>query len=224
MIPIYVGYDLREAVAYHTFCQSVITRSTQPISFTPLALNTLFGYQEAHEDGSNSFIYSRFLVPCFQDYQGWALFVDGDMVCLSDISKLWDLRDERYAVMVVKHDYKTKHSTKYLGAKNDDYPMKNWSSVILWNCAHPANRVLTMDYVSKSSGSVLHRFEHLESAQIGEIPLSWNWLAIEYGESSARPDLVHYTLGTPCFDDYADKNLSVHWHREHLLSQKGIGV
>ena len=126
MLDIYVGYDEREAIAYHNFCNSIIRHSTQPLSFTPLALNNVKSYTEAHTDGSNSFIYSRFLVPYLQGYKGWALFADGDMICQDDIAKLWAMRDETKAVMVVKHDYKTKFNKKYLGNKNQDYPRKNW--------------------------------------------------------------------------------------------------
>jgi hypothetical protein len=72
-INIFVGYDgVVEPVAYHVFCQSVIEKATIPVSFTPLALNTLKGYTETHKDGSNAFIYSRFLVPYLCDYKGYA--------------------------------------------------------------------------------------------------------------------------------------------------------
>jgi lipopolysaccharide biosynthesis glycosyltransferase len=223
MIPIYVGYDKREAVAYHTFCNSVINRASQPVSFIPLSLNCLNGYSEVHKDGSNDFIYSRFLVPCLQDYQGWAIFVDGDMVCLDDISNLWNLRDDKYAAMVVKHNYKTKADIKYFGAKNEDYPKKNWSSVILWNCGHQSNRALTMSYVTNATGAQLHRFEHLKEHDVGEISKEWNWLAVEYDHYN-RAKLVHYTLGTPCLSDYAGCNMSEYWHAEYIKSQKGVGV
>ena len=212
MIPVYVGYDPKEPVAYHTFCQSVITRSTSPVSFIPLALNTL-DYKETHTDGSNQFIYSRFLVPDMMRYNGWAIFVDGDMVCLDDITKLWNIRDHTKAVMVAKHDYKTKFPVKYLGSKNEDYPRKNWSSVILWNCTHFMNRGLSPEFIQQASGAELHRFSWLPDERIGEIPLEWNWLAEEYEPKKAK--LVHYTIGTPCFNEYKDCELSEFWHREH---------
>ena len=147
MIPVMIGFDPRESVAYHVCSQSIISRSSEPVAITPLALKGLKGYHESHKDGSNAFIYTRFLTPHLMNYQGWAIFVDGDMVVQDDIAKLWAMRDDRYAVMVVKHDYKTKAREKYLGNVNEDYPRKNWSSVILWNCGHPANRCLTPGYI-----------------------------------------------------------------------------
>jgi len=215
VIPVFVGYDVRESVAYHTFCQSVLSNSSQPVSFCPLALNTLDGYKESHTDGSNAFIYSRFLVPQLTGFKGWAIFADGDMVCEADIAQLWAMRNYRYAAMVVKHDYKTQHPVKYLGAKNDDYPRKNWSSLILWNCGHLSNRVLTADYVARSEGKHLHRFEFIPEDQLGELPKEWNWLVMEYPESPAK--LYHYTIGTPCFPEYKDCQNSDLWHHHHSM-------
>jgi lipopolysaccharide biosynthesis glycosyltransferase len=181
MINVYVGFDDREAVAYHTFCQSVISRASDAVSLIPLALNVLKQhYTEFHTDGSNAFIYSRFLVPFLQDFKGWAIFADGDMTCHDDIAKLWAMRDKSKAVMVVKHDYKTKFSKKYLNNGNDDYPRKNWSSVILFNCGHPANKVLTPQFIENATGAQLHRFSWLSDDLIGELPKEWNWLDSEY--------------------------------------------
>lgn len=221
MIKIFVGYDSREAIAYHVFSQSLLEKSSEPLSITPLSLNTLNSYIEEHKDGSNDFIYSRFLVPNLQGYNGWALFADGDMVCLDDIAKLYDMRDDQYAVMVVKHDYKTKASVKYLGNKNENYPRKNWSSVILWNCGHPANSVLTPELIAKSTGAFLHRFSWLSDDLIGELPKEWNWLADEYPDNR-KARLVHFTLGTPCFKDYRDAPMSSYWHQAKDRLMQGI--
>ncbi len=109
-----VGFDEKESIAYHVFCQSVLEKSSMPVTFLPLANNTLNCYIEKHTDGSNKFIYSRFLTPYLLDFKGWAIFADGDMVCNADIVKLWNLRDNTKAVMVVKHDYQTKQRQKYL--------------------------------------------------------------------------------------------------------------
>lgn len=217
-IPLFVGFDQREAIAYHTFCQSVIQHASQPVALHPLALSMLDGYHETHTDGSNQFIYSRFLVPWLMDYQGWAIFADGDMVCRDDIAKLWALRDDRFAVMVVKHDYKTKYPVKYLGARNDDYPRKNWSSVMLVNCGHAANRELTPSLIATSSGAYLHRFEWLHDGEIGSLPGEWNWLAGEYADNPAAK-IIHYTVGTPCFREYASWPMAAAWHQAKSNAQ-----
>lgn len=216
-----VGFDQREAIAYHVFCQSILEKSSVPVCFTPLSENTLNNYKETHSDGSNKFVYSRFLTPYLSGFDGWAIFADGDMVCQADIAELWSLRNDSKAVLVVKHNYKTKKNIKYLGNKNENYPRKNWSSLILWNCGHPSNSVLTPEFIQGQSGSFLHRFSWLSDELIGELPTEWNWLAIEYPEN---PDakIIHYTLGTPCFKDYAKESMSDIWYQTYNKSIEGF--
>lgn len=218
IIPIFVGYDPREAVAYHTCVNSIIRHSTTPVAIHPVALNLFKDYSETHTDGSNHFIYTRFLVPHLMNFSGWAIFIDGDMIVKSDITDLWNLKDSYKDVMVVKHDYKTKMPVKYLGSKNEDYPRKNWSSVILWNCNSFPNRKLTPEFVQQSTGSFLHRFSWLEDERIGSLPLEWNWLPDEYGPN-AEAKLLHYTLGAPCFHEFANTPMGDQWHRERILTE-----
>jgi lipopolysaccharide biosynthesis glycosyltransferase len=217
MIPIFIGYDPREAIAFHVCSNSIIRHSSHPVSINPLALNILKDYEEKHTDGSNHFIYSRFLVPHLMEYKGWAIFMDGDMLLRDDIEKLWSLRDDTKAVMVVKHDYKTKMTEKYLGAKNEDYPRKNWSSVILWNCGHAANKVVTPEFIETATGAQLHRFTWLADELVGELPTVWNWLPDEFG-ANQDAKLLHYTLGTPSFHDFATTPMGDEWHRERIYT------
>ena len=212
IVDIVVGFDQRESVAYHTFTQSVIENSTIPVRFLPLSMSFLSNYKEVHKDGSNDFIYSRFLVPYMMNFKGWAIYADGDMVCLEDIKKLWNLRDNKYAVQVVKHDYKTKITEKYWGNKNEDYPRKNWSSLILWNCEHKSHKVLTPDFIENQSGAFLHRFSWIKDEEIGSLDKEWNWLAMEYEEKESIK-LIHYTIGTPCFKEYEKTSLSSYWKK-----------
>jgi lipopolysaccharide biosynthesis glycosyltransferase len=227
MLKIFVGFDGKvEPVAYHTFCQSVIEKASIPVSFTPLALNTLSEYKETHTDGSNAFIYSRFLVPYLCDFKGMALFVDGDMICRTDIAEiLWE-HDQDEALKVVKHYYQTKHPVKYLGAKNEDYPKKNWSSVMLWNCGHHLNKQLTPQFIMDKPGKYLHRFEWLKHEdQVGKLDDTWNWLETEY-EYNPNAKLVHHTLGTPCFKDYQNTDYAKEWWQTYhrmIYPLKGNG-
>ncbi|MDC0626930.1 glycosyltransferase [Methylophilaceae bacterium] len=221
MIKLYVGFDPKEAIAYHVFIQSVIKNSSAPIQITPLALSLLDEFKETHNDRSNDFIYSRFLTPYLNNFEGWAIFADGDMICNADIKELINLADPDKAVSVVKHNYKTKFKKKYLGNINEDYPRKNWSSVILWNCSHPKHKILTPSFVAQQTGKFLHRFSWLEDYEIGELPIEWNWLAIEY-EANPNAKLIHYTLGTPCFKDFKDTDMSDLWNKYNQLAQRGF--
>ena len=218
MITVFVGYDPDEAVAFHVCANSIIRHATQPINIVPLALNLLNDYTETHLDGSNTFTYLRFLVPHLMAYRGHAIYIDGDMVVLDDITKLDKLFSDVFAVQVVKHDYQTTQSIKYFGAKNENYPRKNWSSVILWNCKHEANRLLTPGYVQQNTGAHLHRFTWLSDSKIGELPVEWNWLPDELGQNT-QAQLLHYTLGIPCFDEYNIDTSATEWHHELALAK-----
>lgn len=217
-IPVFVGYDPREAIAYHVCVNSIIRNASAPVAIVPVALNLFKDYTETHTDGSNHFIYTRFLVPWLMNWKGRAVFIDGDMIVRGDIVDLYNLLDLDKDVAVVKHDYKTKRSEKYLGAKNEDYPRKNWSSVIVWNCNSFPNRKLTPEFVMKATGAELHRFSWLDDNRIQSLPPEWNWLPDEYG---ANPDakLLHYTLGTPCFHEFADTPQGDLWHRERIFTE-----
>ena len=208
---IFIGYDPREAAAFHVCAQSIIEHSSMPVAIHPLALNLLKDYEEGHTDGSNAFIYSRFLVPHLCGFSGHALFLDGDMLVRGDISDLWNLRRLDRGVQVVKHDYKTKYPTKYLGSVNEDYPRKNWSSVVLWNCAYFPNHGLRPEFVMKATGDYLHRFAWLKDEQIGDLPAGWNHLCME-SDPDPVAAIYHYTVGTPCFGGkYAKQEGADEW-------------
>lgn len=221
MINVYVGYDEREAIAYHVFCHSVIKNTSIPVKITPLVLSQLKEFNETHQDRSNDFVYSRFLTPYLNEFNGWAIFADGDMICQADLKELIGMADPNKALMVVKHDYQTKASIKYLGNINENYPRKNWSSVILWNCSHPKHKILTPEFVSNQTGKFLHRFSWLDDNDIGELPVEWNWLACEY-EKNADAKLIHYTLGTPCFKDFRDTDMAEIWYDYYESAKKGF--
>jgi hypothetical protein len=188
------------------------------VAIHPLASNLLGGF-DGQRDGTNAFIFSRFLVPWIQKWKGWALFIDGDMIVKGDVADLFDLRDETKAAMVVPHEYTTNSPRKYLGTPlendNKDYPAKNWSSVILWNCAHYSNRGLRPEVVAKAETAYLHRFGWIPDDRLGELPVGWNWLAGEYGHSD-KAKLIHHTLGVPGFKNYADSDYALEWHRTLL--------
>ena len=220
-ITVVVGFDQREAVAYHTFCQSVIEKSTIPVQFIPLAINTLNFYEEQHKDGGNKFIYSRFLTPYICEFKGFAVYADGDMICNENIYEIVKLFDPSKAVQLVKHDYKTKRHIKYFGNKNTNYPRKNWSSLVIFNCQHPSNAVLTPQFIQEHDGAYLHRFQWLQDNEIGELDLKWNYLAIEYDPCSDAK-LIHYTLGTPCLKEFKETEMSDVWWKTYKNTIEGL--
>jgi lipopolysaccharide biosynthesis glycosyltransferase len=220
MIRIFIGFDPRETVAWHVLCHSILARSSQPVCFVPLALHQLGGCFNRPRDPlqSTDFSFTRFLVPYLSSYEGWSLFMDCDMLVRADIAELWDLRDERFAVMCVKHDHRPLETVKFLGAPQTAYGKKNWSSVMLFNNARC--RALTPEYVNTASGLELHQFKWLDRDDaIGALPATWNHLV---GHDDPRPDAknVHYTIGGPYFKEYQACEHADEWHAQRAALLK----
>lgn len=204
-LKIFVGFDTREVSAYHVCTASLRRHATQPLMVYPLRLADLRRrglYTRPHErrEGilwdaisdrpmSTEFALSRFLVPALAGYSGWALYCDCDFLWRADVCKLIALADPAYAVMVVKHCY-VPAQVKMDGQRNLAYPRKNWSSLMLFNCEHPANLSLNAHAVNARHRDYLHGFGWLNDEQIGALPFEWNWLQLE-------PLAVHFTNGTP---------------------------
>jgi hypothetical protein len=214
VIRVFIGFDPREASAFSVLAHSIHVRASVPVSVAPLMLSQLAPIfsRERNSLQSTDFAFTRFLTPYLSGYEGWSLFTDCDMLVLDDVAKLWALRDERYAVMVVKHDHRPRESVKFLGQPQTAYPKKNWSSVMLFNNARC--RVLTPEYVNTATGLELHQFKWLpDEALIGALPGRWNHL-VGYDPPSRDVSLVHYTLGGPYFEEYRNCEYAEEWRRE----------
>lgn len=158
---------------------------------------------------ATEFAVSRFLVPVLAQH-GFALFIDCDMLFLADVAELFALADDRFAVQCVKHAPLPSTGWKMDGQPQLPYPRKNWSSVVLWNCDHPANRALTVDRINSMTGRDLHRFGWLDDAQIGELPPAWNWL-VGVQPLPEAPKLAHYTLGGPWLPGWSPREHDDLW-------------
>jgi lipopolysaccharide biosynthesis glycosyltransferase len=219
MIRVFIGFDTRESIAFSVLAHSIHARASIPVLIAPVMLSQLRGVltREWHPLQSTEFSFSRFLTPHLSGYSGWSIFMDCDMLMLDDIAGLWALRDDRYAVMVVKHNHVPRESVKFLGEPQSKYEKKNWSSVMLFNNARC--QALTAEYVNTASGLDLHQFKWLDNdALIGELPHRWNHL-VGYDPPRRDAALVHYTLGGPYFADFAHCEYAEEWRaeRERML-------
>ena len=217
---VFVGYDTREDMAYQV-CKHSIERHSPTAEVIPLKQNDLrdSGWYNRPVDklASTEFTFTRFLVPELANFNGWAVFMDCDMLLRTDIAELFAQTDETKAVMCVQHDYAPKEGTKMDGQKQTVYPRKNWSSMMLINCGHPSNAKLNMDLVNEPeiNGAYLHRFSWLTDEEIGKLSPEWNWLVGHYKEPvDGAPKLVHYTEGGPWFENYRDCEYNYEWKAE----------
>lgn len=228
---VFIGYDEREALAYRVAEFSLRYHTRSPLSVTPINLRRLeaCGLLRRPTDlrgqrydipsnapASTEFAISRFMTPILA-HSGWAVFVDCDVVFLADVDELFALRDERFAVQVVKHEMGAVSGTKMDGQQQVAYARKNWSSVMLFNCDHPGNQRLALQDVNERPGRDLHRFYWLADSEIGELPAAWNVL-VGVQQMPANPKLLHYTLGCPCLPGWAPKPHDDVWHKYRALA------
>lgn len=218
VLKVFIGFDPVESVAWHTMAHSILSRSSVPVAIVPVNVANLGGIYTRPRDPkqSNAFSFTRFLVPYLCGYEGHAVFFDCDQLLRTDLAELVEhaVADPSKAVHVVQHDYQPKDSIKYLNTVQYAYPRKNWSSVVLWNCGHPANRRVTPDFVNTASAMELHRFLWLDDSQIGALDVRWNWLVGEYAEPPADVKNVHWTVGGPYFHEYRGADFADEWFAE----------
>ena len=216
MIKVFIGYDDLVRSPFNVLQHSIHEHASQPVAVSPIRLSQLKNVfsRERNPLQSTDFSFSRFLAPYLCDFDGWCIFMDNDMLLRDDIAKLWALRDDRYAVQVVKHNHVPTNSTKFLDAAQTSYDKKNWSSVMMFNCKKC--KALTPDYVNTASGLELHQFKWLENDDlIGEIPAKWN-LLVGIDEPTDDAANVHFTDGGPYFEEF----LSVDYAQEWLAMQE----
>ena len=220
-IPVYVGYDSREDIAYQVCKHSIIRRepgaTVKALKQKDMRESGLYT-REVDKLASTEFTFTRFFIPHLQNYQGWAVFCDCDFVWTVPTTDLKQYCDPSKAVVVVQHDYTPAEGMKMDGKQQHIYPRKNWSSMILWNCDHPKNKVLTPELLNRESGAFLHRFQWLDDEDIGSLPHHYNWLVGWYKEpKDGRPKIYHWTEGGPWFvDNYFDCEYADVWKKETI--------
>lgn len=222
-LKIFIGWDSREDIAYQVAKHSIIKHASVPVEIYPLKLKTLrrngLYYREVDSLASTEFTYTRYLIPELCKFEGWALFIDCDFLFLDDIKKLFDQIDDQYAIMCAQHEYKPQNSVKMDGKIQTIYPRKNWSSMMLINCGHLANRILTKEFVNnpEHNGAYMHRFSWLNDNEIGKVSHEWNWLVGWYKEpEDGSPKALHYTEGGPWFKEYRNCEYNYLWYEDKI--------
>lgn len=221
---IFIGYDSAQAVAYDVLYYSILKNSkgAGPLGYCirPLRLSELVerhGFRRPLDPlQSTEFTYTRFLVPWLMGYKGIALFMDSDMLALGNVFELFDLDMSNYALRVVKHEHVPTETVKMGGKIQTAYPRKNWSSLMLMNCAKLG--CWTKEAVETRSGAWLHRFEPIPDCEIGEIDGGiWNVL----DRYDGRTRLIHYTAGGPWLPGFEDHPYGDVWLKYKFEMEKG---
>lgn len=225
-LPVFIGSDPAEARAVDVAEYSLFRHAARStVRSTRLSMQSLMGrYTRPTSTMANGQLWddisgapmstshaiARFFVPLLCDYSGWALFTDGDVLFREDVHLLFALRQDQYAVMTVQHPPLLDEGQKKAGHIQQAYPRKNWSSVMLINCGHLANRALKAGLLNTWPGRDLHAFTWLGEHEIGALPARWNYL-VGVNPPDPNPAIVHYTLGTPDLDGHQQDPFASEW-------------
>lgn len=236
----WIGFDKREAVAAKV-CRLSIERyfpnaHVKMLDWNRPEIVSVYNRPYTTDHGqfidtttglpfSTEFSFTRFLVPHLENYRGWAMYCDCDFLFRADVRDLFDLADDRFACLVVPHDHVPVEAKKMDGVKQTRYFRKNWSSLVLWNCGHSANKDLTPERVNTMPGAWLHGFQWLGEFDIGVLPEEYNWLIGKNGpisptthyRQSAKIKAVHFTEGGPWFPGYENVPYAKEWRAAERL-------
>lgn len=233
----WIGFDPREAAAFAVARQSVRFYSkTCPINgvvLSDLQKRGLYYRPTERRLGrlwdviseapmSTEFAISRFLVPTLEwqdraqwDEQGWAIFMDCDVLVRDNLGKMVMELDDSYPLYCVKHNHVPQLMPKMDNQVQTAYPRKNWSSVMAINLDHPSNEVLTVDKVNTWPGRDLHALKWLKDEEIGELSPEWNYLVNHTKLThDVEPKIVHFTEGGPWLDAFREVEYAQEWFTE----------
>lgn len=224
MIEVLIGFDPREKRAWEVCARSIIRNSKIPPPIRPLGISTLgklYARPTEVREGrlfdvvsnapmATEFSIARFFTPIV-GRERWVLFCDSDFMFRADIDEILDLADSRFAVQVVKHDYRPIETEKMDGQIQSGYDRKNWSSLMLWNMRHAGHKRIWVDDANTQKGLWLHQFSWLKDGEIGELPPEWNWL--EGTQPIENPKGVHFTRGTPDMKGYENVPYADEWRK-----------
>lgn len=214
---VWVGWDSRETEAYDV-CKYSIKKHcpeaiVEPIIQSDLRRRGVYT-RDVDFKASTEFTITRFLTPYLMNYQDWAIFCDCDFLFNCNVKEIFELADPKYAVQVVKHNHQPFwEKIKMDQQRQTNYERKNWSSMMLWNCGHEKNKDLTKEVVNSVSPRFLHRFYHLRDEDIGELPLTYNFLSMYYHAlpDNQVPKVIHYTSGTPLMEGHENDDYASTW-------------
>lgn len=187
MIQVFIGFDERQPIALQVLAHSIYTRSSKPVSITPLVLSQL----PIKRRGLTEFTFSRYLVPHLSGFVGRSIFLDADMLCLGDIAELESLADPLAAVSLVKNKVRFE-----------------WPSMMVFNnaaCTH-----LTPEFIDDPQ-SQPQSFRWAK--EVAELPPDWNHI-VSYDKPRKDAKLVHFTAGLPCWPETNNCEHAAEWQAE----------
>lgn len=222
-IHVFIGFDQRQTVGYTVAAQSLMMSSTKPLAIHPLILETLkpYGFERR---GLTPFTFSRFLVPWLMGFEGWAVFMDSDIMATRDIAALveWCREDQnrRAAEPAPGGDY----IVPAVYVRDVEGFEFERAALMVFDCGHSALRCLTPKNVGSEVDlpaphcitTPLDDDERLDwgivdPAHMAAFPPEWGVL-VGYEEIPEGIAAVHFTQGLPCHEETVMMPLANDWN------------
>lgn len=186
ILRVFIGIDARQPIAYHVLAHSILRRASKPVAITPLIIETL----PIDRMGLTQFTYTRYLVPWLCNYEGRAVFMDADMLCLGDIAELFDVAPARgVCVAPVSRTFER-------------------VSMMFFNNA--SCEKLTPEYIENQTPQSIEDW----ADHVGVLPSEWNH-TVPYDGENPSAKLIHYTQGIPIFPETQNCEYADAWHEEY---------
>lgn len=223
---IYIGYDsthnkIEEVTKYsiESSIRKTFAMNQKENQFIPeikyLDYSKIPEYNREYKNQSTAFTYSRFLIPYLENYEGFSMFIDDDIIFEDTLLPMFYYLNPDDAVACIQYPQYEHDSTKFNGEINIDYPCKLWSSLMIFNNGHEDCKKLTPEVVNTWTGAQLHQFEWTD--KISKIPEHYVFTeGYDNPETKWQCAGYHYTRGGPWIDNMDTSNIKRLSHYERI--------
>ncbi len=192
---IFIGTDKRQLIAYNVLRSSLEHHASAPLDIQPLNIDFI----PMKRRGLTDFSFTRYMVPYLCGYQGHALFMDADMLCLDDIYKLEAIcSPQNCNVAVVKNPRRFE-----------------WSSLMYFDCFSCHD--LTPELIEKGT-PMDFRWANFG---VGDIPTEYNHL-VSYDAPNPNAKIVHFSCGIPVWKETANSEHADKWIAEYKRMNSSV--
>lgn len=161
--------------------------------------------------GLTDFTFTRYLCPWIVRQENVAeqccLFLDADMLCRGDI---WEL--DVFASEQIELD-----DAPALWV-NKSQPRFEWPSMMLFNVEHPDCMTLTPEWINDEANNPA---ELKWTTSVGQLPDEWNQ-CVGYNPEYPGAKMLHFTMGTPCWEEVRNLEGFEDWRQEQYESQYSV--
>lgn len=190
-IRVFVGTDRSQQLAFKVLEYSIRTTTSRTVEIFPLIDIQVPEPKLKKNRQRTGFSFSRFCIPKMTGFKGRAIYLDADMLVLSDIDDLWNLELDEYCVLV--QDDPEPHVAG-VGSKFPFPARKKQCSVMVLSCDRLSweidQIVSDLDSGKYTYEQLMYELCVLEEHQIGyAVPQYWN--SLEHYDDETR--LIHFT-------------------------------